>query len=131
MFTELRGYLPLPYDEPNGPQQWAVAESLLLHILVLADFLVSQRQSPGALTLDSTLPGFATRHAGTLQQLREVWGSRQDIGAPCQALNNMLTHLTPERAGGYDYTVVADSVLPLMTPLVSALRAELETGAKD
>jgi hypothetical protein len=101
------------------PIQNALAESLLLHLRIVVDMLLSKGSDDDDLTLTDLLPGFTSQHIG---KLKSAYGTRSIKDSPCWTLNKMLAHATVGRADKYDYTRILQ---PLM-PIIASLLLEIE-----
>jgi hypothetical protein len=101
------------------PIQNALVESLLLHLRIVVDMLLSKGSDDDDLTLTDLLPEFTSQHIG---ELKSAYGTRSIKDSPCWTLNKMLAHATLGRANKYDYT----RILQPLTPIIASLILEIE-----
>jgi hypothetical protein len=106
-------------DHFSVPIQNALAESLLLHLRIVIDMLLSKGSDDDDLTLTDLLPEFASEH---VDKLKSAYGTRSIEDSPCWTLNKMLAHATVGRADKYDYT----RALQPLTPIIASLLLEIE-----
>jgi hypothetical protein len=103
----------LPHPIPN-----AIVESMLLHLRILTELLVSRGSDSDDIRLSDLLPTFTSAR---IAELKERYGGRKTVGSPCWTLNKMLAHPTSLRADTYSY----DSVLRAMVPVIVRLLEEI------
>ncbi len=103
----------------------AIVESMLLHLRILVDILISKGSSPDNddIKLKNLLPKFDSVLIGTL---RIKYGTRSKVRSPCWTLNKMLAHPSMLRSNNYKY----DDVLNIMVPCIMPLLDEIERARR-
>jgi hypothetical protein len=100
------------------PQQVvnAMIESMLLHLRILVEILISHGPDPDGdnIKLTDLLPGFKSR---LIQELENKYG-RGIRGSPCWTLNKMLAHPSRLRSHTYNYDHVLKVMRPVLLPLL-------------
>jgi hypothetical protein len=97
----------------------AIVESLLLHIRILCDILLSRCKEPDDITLTKRLPGFTSPKVNELENL---YGSRKVEGSPCWKLNKMLAHATSVRSEDYNHSPWVNQLLRVLLPLIDEIQ---------
>ncbi len=100
------------------PIQNAVVESLLLHLRILVEILLSKGSDADDIKLTDLLPGFTSP---LIEKLRVDYGTRAAVGSPCWTLNKMLAHPTHLRSNSYNYDPVLSVMLPTIWPLLDEI----------
>jgi len=113
------------YAALPGPVRNAVVESGLLHTRQLIDVLLSRGNDPDDINLSGLLPGF---QPARLDELRQVYGSRNLIDSPCWTMNKRLAHATSHRGASYDYTSLLRQLVPLLADIVRDVRSRHVAG---
>lgn len=103
----------------------AILESMLLHLRILVDILISKGGSPDNddIKLKNLLPNFDSVLIGTL---RIKYRTRSKVRSPCWTLNKMLAHPSLLRSNNYKY----DDVLNIMVPCIMPLLDEIDRARK-
>ena len=96
------------------PIQNAIVESMLLHLRILVDILLSRGSDADDIKLTNLLPKFQSPLLG---QLKDSYESSRNAGSPCWTLNKMLAHATTLRCSSYDY----GPMLKIMRPIIVCL----------
>jgi hypothetical protein len=98
----------------------AIVESMLLHLRVLTEILISKDSSSDHdnIKLTDLLPKFESR---LVNDLRMEYGTRKTEGSPCWTLNKMLAHPSLRRSSSYDYSQVLNSLVPCILPLLEGI----------
>ena len=110
--------LPLPIRN-------AIVESMLLHLRILTDILLSRGLDDDDIHLKELLPGF---HSPIIAQLKTAYGNRKTVGSPCWEINKRLAHPTKVRSGSYDYNPVLHAPGPLVSQLLDEITAARGTS---
>jgi hypothetical protein len=100
------------------PIQNAIVESMLLHLRILVDILLSRGSGDDDINLTDLLPGFKS---SLVARLKTAYGDSKTVGCPCWHLNKRLAHPTQIRSSSYNY----DHVLHALGPLVMQLLDEI------
>jgi hypothetical protein len=100
------------------PIQNAIVESMLLHLRILVDILLSRGSGNDDINLTDLLPGFKS---SLVAQLKTAYGDSKTVDCPCWHLNKRLAHPTQIRSSSYNY----DHVLHALGPLVMQLLDEI------
>jgi hypothetical protein len=101
------------------PIQNAIVESMLLHLRILVNILLS-RGSGDDINLTGLLPSFTSPR---IDQLRNAYGNRNKVDSPCWHLNKRLAHPTRVRSSSYNYDHVLNALLPFLVPLLDQIAA--------
>lgn len=98
----------------------AIVESMLLHLRILVQILLSSGSDPDGDDIKTTdlLPNFKSL---LIDELRDRYGSRRMARSPCWTLNKMLAHPTLLRSGSYSYDSILNTMLPLILPLLDEI----------
>ena len=125
MFTELRklgGNKIYPKVIVN-----AIAESMLLHLRILTEILISKGYPNDIKLKDHLLPKFESPR---VDELRAKYGDGKREGTPCWTLNKRLAHPSLSRSNSYDYTPVVDALVPCILPLLKEIDHTREPSTK-
>jgi len=97
----------------------AIVESMLLHLRILVEILVSSGPDPDGdnIKLTDLLPSFKSP---LIEELRNKYG-RGTPGSPCWTLNKMLAHPSRLRSHTYSYDPVLKVMLPVLRPLLDEI----------
>ena len=106
-------YMSYPHYVRN-----AVVESAILHARILTGILLSDTPEADDIGLSTLVPGFTCPE---IEQLRRVYGRRQDQASPRSAFNKMLAHATTLRADSFDYSVSLNQIAPLIFNIVNQI----------
>lgn len=102
-----------------GAVQNATVESMLLHLRILVDILLSRDGTKSDdIKLKELLPSF---RSPLLDELRNKYGNSRMVGSRCWALNKMLAHPTKLRSASYSYDAVVNPLMPVVVPLVDEI----------
>ena len=103
------------YPIPN-----AIVESMLLHLRILVEILLSSGADPDGdnIKLADLLPNF---ESGLIEELRTKYGNRKMIGSPYWTLNKKLAHPSLLRSDSYNYDFVLRTVVPIILPLLDEI----------
>jgi hypothetical protein len=95
----------------------AIVESMLLHLRILVEILLSRGPDPDGdnIKLTDLLPGFKSP---LIQELGNRYGNRGTPRSPCWTLNKMLAHPSRFRSYTYTYDPVLKVMLPVLLPLL-------------
>ena len=110
---QTEAFKTLQHPIPN-----AVVESMLLHLRILVDILLSRGSDDDDIKLTDLLPSF---QSPLIDELRNSYGNHKSVGSPCWTLNKMLAHPTLLRSGSYSYASTLITVLPLIVPLLDEI----------
>ena len=131
MFVSLWEYLfdtrPNDDDQPEAGKMAdrvrdALVESALLHTRVLVEFFLGSSQKRGDdVWVRDLWPDF--RSERTTELLRGVWGAGD--GSHRSNVNKRLAHFTNKRGAGADWTPLHDSVVPMLSILISELELHI------
>ena len=99
-----------PHPIPN-----AIVESMLLHLRILVEILLSRGSEDDDIKLTELLPDFKSPLVG---QLKTTYGNRKQVGSPCWNLNKRLAHPTRVRSSSYTYDHLVQALVPLVEPLL-------------
>ena len=104
------------------PVQNAIVESMLLHLRILVDILLSRGSSKDKddIKLMHLLPSFTSPLIG---QLKAAYGNSNGFGCPCWQLNKRLAHPTTIRSSAYSYDYLLRVLMPLVDPLLKEIAA--------
>jgi hypothetical protein len=100
------------------PIRNAILESLLLHLRILADILLSRGGFPDDIKLTNLLPGF---NSPLLDKLRNEYGESKMVGSRCWTLNKMLAHPSSLRTSGYNWSQSLTAMRPIILPLLDEI----------
>lgn len=89
----------------------AAAESLLLHMRVLAELILSLGTHDDDLGLEELLPGFTPTG---LQELKDRYGTSSENSKPHWIINKLMAHPTLLRESSYDYSQVVEVLAPAL-----------------
>jgi hypothetical protein len=95
----------------------AVLESMLLHLRILVDILLS-RGHPDDIKLKDLMPSF---RSPLIDELRNAYGSPGRARTPCWTLNKMLAHPSQLRTSSYNYSPLLNVMVPLIRPLLTQI----------
>ena len=95
--------------------QHAIVESMLLHLRILVDILLSRESDKDDIKLTELLPGF---QSPLIKQLKATYGSSKKVGSPCWNLNKRLAHATQVRSSRYSYDYLLQPLVRLVMPLL-------------
>lgn len=99
--------------------QNAIVESMLLHLRILVDILLSRGyRKNDDINLTDLLPSFKS---SVVAQLKTAYGDASTVDCPCWHLNKRLAHPTQIRCSPYSY----DDLLHALIPIVRQLLAEI------
>jgi hypothetical protein len=118
MFNEMRGACELGLGNTYPPHiANAIVESMLLHLRILVEILLSRGPDPDGdnIKLTDLLPGFKSP---LIQELGDRYGNRGIERSPCWTLNKMLAHPSRLRSHTYTYDPVLKVMLPVLLPLL-------------
>lgn len=116
MFTQmLRFGTTVECQKFPHPIQNAIVESMLLHLRILVDILLSRGSGNDDINLTALLPAFKS---SLVAQLRTAYGDSKTIGCPCWHLNKRLAHPTQIRSSSYNYNHVLNTLVPLVLQLL-------------
>ena len=115
------------FNSLSPPIPNAVVESMLLHLRILVDILLSRGTSPDGddIKLNGLLPGFTSP---LIEQLRTRYGNRTTAGCPCWTLNKMLAHPSTLRGESYSYAKTVETTVPVMRSLIDEIAAARLVG---
>ncbi len=99
-----------PHPIPN-----AIVESMLLHLRILVEILLSCGSGDDDIKLKELLPGFKSPLVG---QLKTTYGNSKQVGSPRWNLNKRLAHPTQVRSSSYTYDHLVQALVPLVEPLL-------------
>jgi len=102
-----------PHPIPN-----AIVESMLLHLRILVDILLSRGSGNDDINLTDLLPGFKSP---LLHLLRTTYGSSKKVGSPCWNLNKRLAHPTQVRSSSYNYSSLLKDLAPVVLRLLDQI----------
>lgn len=102
-----------PHPIPN-----AIVESMLLHLRILVDILLSRGRGTDDINLTDLLPGF---RPPLVAQLKTVYGGSKKVGSPCWNLNKRLAHPTQVRSSSYNYSHLLNKLAPVVLPLLDQI----------
>ena len=121
MFTQmLRIGTTVECQEFPQPIQNAIVESMLLHLRILVDILLSRGSGNDDIDLVDLLPAFKS---SLVAQLKTAYGDSKTVGCPCWHLNKRLAHPTQIRSSSYNYDHVLNALVPLVTQLLDEIAA--------
>jgi len=118
MFTHMRNILMTSASKTYEPLIVnAIVESMLLHLRILTEILISKDGGPDQdnIKLTDLLPKFESRRVG---DLKTEYGTHKTEGSPCWTLNKMLAHPSSRRSSSHDYTQVLNILVPCILPLL-------------
>ena len=95
----------------------AIVESLLLHLRILTDILLSGG-FPSDIKLTGLLPSF---NSPLIDELRNKYGNSQAVGTPCWTLNKMLAHPSTLRTDTYNWSQTLTSMRRIILPLIEEI----------
>ena len=102
------------------PIQNAIVESMLLHLRILVDILLSRGPGNDDINLTDLLPGFKS---SLVAQLKTAYGDSKTVGSPCWHLNKRLAHPTQIRSTSYNYDHVLQALGPMVLKLLDEIAA--------
>src|SRR5579859_194421 len=121
MFTQmLRIGTTVECQKFPQPIQNAIVESMLLHLRILVDILLSRGSGNDDIDLTDLLPGFKS---SLVVRLKTAYGDSKMVGSPCWHLNKRLAHPTQIRSSSYNYDHVLNALVPLVTQLLGEIAA--------
>lgn len=101
------------------PVKNATVESLLLHLRILVDILLSRGSGNNDdINLKDLLPSF---NSPLVAQLKAAYGDGKTVDCPCWQLNKRLAHPTQIRSSSYSYNPLLNTLLPLILPLLAEI----------
>jgi hypothetical protein len=95
----------------------AIVESMLLHLRILTEILIS-KGTPDDIKLSDLLPKFESR---LVDEMRIKYGASNAAGSPCWTLNKMLAHPSSLRADHHNYDSVLSTMMPHILPLLDEI----------
>ena len=104
----------------------AIVESLLLHVRVLCDILLSRDTRSDGITLEMLVPGF--RPLG-LDDLQRLYGRSDEENTPCWIINKMLAHATTVRMEFYDHAPWLSLLQPYLSAAIQEVRQRKLTSS--
>jgi hypothetical protein len=104
------------------PVRNAVLESLLLHVRILVEILLSQDQETDAVNLRTLIPAGFT--SPSLTALKDAYGTRDSPGSPRYLINKRLAHSTDVRGNDFNWREVLNNLHPLITSCLEEIDAE-------
>jgi hypothetical protein len=99
-----------PHPIPN-----AIVESMLLHLRILVDILLSRGSGNDDINLTDLLPGFKSP---LVDLLKTTYRSSKKVGSPCWNLNKRLAHPTQVRSSSYNYSPLLKDLAPVVLRLL-------------
>ena len=102
----------------NKIVHYAISESLILHLRVLADIILSRGKWPDDINLNKILPNF---HSSNIDQLNSLYGLHTEKNTPCWRFNKLLAHATTERSECHDYTDAVNLLAPIIENIISEI----------
>jgi len=105
-------------DTFQHPIPNAIVESMLLHLRILIDILLSRCNDSDDIRLQDLLPSFDSPLLG---QLRTKYGNSKAVGTPCWTLNKMLAHPTTLRSASHRYDPLVHSLVPIVFSLADEI----------
>jgi hypothetical protein len=102
-----------PHPIPN-----AIVESMLLHLRILVDILLSRGSGNDDINLTDLLPGFKSP---LVDLLKTTYGSSKKVGSPCWNLNKRLAHPTQVRSSSYNYSHLLKDLAPVVLRLLDQI----------
>jgi hypothetical protein len=124
MFTELRKVDLAIYPKVIVN---AIVESMLLHLRILVEILISKGYPDDIKLKDHLLPKFESR---LVDELRAKYGDGKREGTPCWTLNKRLAHPSLSRSSSHDYTPVVDALVPCILPLLDEIDRAREPSTR-
>jgi hypothetical protein len=101
------------------PIQNALVESMLLHLRIVVDMLLSKGSEDDDLKLTNLLPGFTSKHT---ERLKSAYGTRNTAGSPCWTINKRLAHATVGRAEPMaHYTPILEPLVRIIMELLNEI----------
>ena len=98
------------------PIPHAIVESMLLHLRILVDILLSRGGRDDDIRLTELLPDFKSP---LIEQLNTTYGGSNDADSPYWNLNKRLAHATKVRSSPYNYNYLTQPLLPIVLPLLN------------
>jgi hypothetical protein len=98
----------------------AIVESMLLHLRILTEILIS-KGTPNDIKLSDLLPKFESR---LVDEMRIKYGASNTVNSPCWTLNKMLAHPSLLRSDSYNYDSALSAMLPYVLPLLEEIEQE-------
>jgi hypothetical protein len=122
MFKEMLGISTTPAECHTFPElvQHAIVESMLLHLRILVEILLSRGSFNDDIKLSHLLPRFSS---SLVAQLRTAYGNSKTVGCPCWHINKRLAHATQIRSSSYTYDHALNALLPFVKPLLDQIEA--------
>jgi hypothetical protein len=128
MFTQMRNVLMMGASKTYDPLSInAIVESMLLHLRILTEILISKGYLNDIKLKDQLLPKFESPR---VDELRVKYGKSDDVGTPCWTLNKMLAHPSLLRSNSYDYGPVLDILVPSILPLLEEIDQAREPSTR-
>ena len=125
MFTEMLRVSTTAVECNKFPPlvQNAVVESMLLHLRILVDILLSRGSGDDDIKLTDLLPAFKS---SLVAKLKNAYGDRKTVDSPCWQLNKRLADPTLIRSSRYNYSDLLNTLGLLVMPML----AEIATARK-
>lgn len=122
MFREMLriGTSPVECQKFPPPVQNAIVESMLLHLRILVDILLSRGSGSDDINLRDLLPSFKS---SVRTKLTTAYGDGKTVNSPCWQLNKRLAHPTQIRSSSYSYNHVLHALVPLVIQLLNEIAA--------
>ena len=102
------------------PVQNAIVESMLLHLRILVDILLSRGSHDDDINMTDLLPSFKSSFVARLET---AYGDSKTADCLCWHLNKRLAHPTQIRSSSYSYNHVLNALVPLVMPLLDEIGA--------
>ena len=118
MFKSILKYKPsisLVDQDINNIVHYAISESFILHLRVLADIILSRGTWPDDINLNKLLPKF---HSSNIDRLNSAYGLHTEKNTPCWRFNKLLAHATTERSESHDYTDAIEILVPIIEKIL-------------
>ena len=96
----------------------AILESMLLHLRILTEILISKGYPDDIKLNDQLLSKYESQR---VDELRTRYGTSNTFGSPCWTLNKMLAHPSLLRSNSYNYDLVLKVLLPCILPLLDEI----------
>ena len=99
-------------------QSFAISESLILHLRVLAEIILSRGRWPDDINLNELFPNF---HSNSISDLNKAYGLHTERNTPCWRFNKLLAHATTERSDSHNYT----DAVEIFTPIIENILVDI------
>ncbi len=98
-------------------------ESLLLHTRIVTDILISKSIEGDDITLMGLLPEWCNSETGKplIENLKNIYGKRNEKDSPCWIINKMLAHPTQWRTDRFDYSKPMKQIEPVIFNFLSEI----------